>query len=111
MSSNFKFYRYEGYSYRVELDPGGNPIAAYILQLDGVWSPLTWGWQAIIENNPPITEEQAFMLAGIKNLNHSTANIPIPSSSSPIIVAEDISPTSTSGPKILDGESSPAEQK
>ncbi len=66
MSSNFKYYRYEAESYRVEEDTDGKPIAASVLQLDGTWAPVTWGWNVILTNNNPIIEEDAFLLAGIK---------------------------------------------
>ncbi len=75
MSGTFRFYRFEGYSYRVEEDADGKPIGCYQLQLDGSWSPVTWGWQAILISNVPIPEEQAFMLAGIKNLNTLIPNL------------------------------------
>ncbi len=109
MSSKFRFYRYEGYSYRVELDSEGKPIAAFILQLDGSWSPLIWGWQAIMENNPAITEEQAFLLAGIKNLNNSTVDIPIPSGSALDVSQPDIQAPNISKSDILESKDSPAE--
>ncbi len=69
MSSSFKFYRYEGYSYRVEVDAEGKPVSAYVLQDDGTWSPVNWGWQVLMNNNLSITEAEAFTLAGIKNMS------------------------------------------
>ncbi len=109
MSSNFKFYRYEGYSYRLEEDSEGKLIAAFILQLDGSWVPLTWGWQAIIENNSPITEEQAFLLAGIKNLNHTTADVSIPSGSALDVSQPDIPVPNISKSDVLESKDSPVE--
>ncbi len=70
MSSDFKYYRFEGYSYRVKEDPEGKPVAAYVLQLDGTWLPAVWGWQVLLLNNLPITEEEAFLLAGIKKVSN-----------------------------------------
>jgi hypothetical protein len=65
-SNTFKYYRYEGYSYRIEHNPDGVPVGCSSLELDGSWLPVTFGWQVILDNNTPITEGQAFLLAGVK---------------------------------------------
>ncbi len=65
MANTFKYYRYEGYSYRIEFDPEDIPVGGAMLELNSSWNPIDYGWYAIVANNTPITEEQAYRLAGV----------------------------------------------
>ncbi len=66
MPNTFKYYMYERYSYRVEFDTAGNPIACAILRSNGSWYQIDFGCEIIIKNNSPISEDEAYLLAGVK---------------------------------------------
>ncbi len=66
MANSLEYYRWQAHSYRIEFDFSGKAQGGYVLQPDGAWSSLKWGWQSVINNGTPISEEDAFYLAGIK---------------------------------------------
>jgi hypothetical protein len=61
----YKYYRYDDYSYRIVFDSNVTPVGGAILKSDGSWFIINFGLDLIMENNPPISEAEAFRLAGI----------------------------------------------
>jgi len=68
VANTFKYYRYEGYSYRIGFDSNGNPIGGAALRSNGSWMPIDFGWEIIMRNNSPISEDEAYRLAGKSKL-------------------------------------------
>ncbi len=61
--NNFKYYRYKGYSYRIEYSSDNLVIGACVLHSNGIWVPIAFGWERIIKGNIPISEAEAVLFA------------------------------------------------
>jgi hypothetical protein len=59
--NTFKYYRYKGYSYRIEFSAGNIATGASMLQSNGIWVRIAFGWERIIRRNIPISEAEAFL--------------------------------------------------
>jgi hypothetical protein len=70
MDSKYKYYRYQGFFYRIEYGLAGNPIGCHMLAPDG-WLPVSSGWKTITDDNTPITGDEAFQMARIKKYRSS----------------------------------------
>ncbi len=65
MPSTFKYFFYDHYSFRIEFDHGV-PIGGAILKSNGKWIPFKYGWEIILKNSAPISEELALRLEEAK---------------------------------------------
>ncbi len=61
-----RYYKWAAHFYGIEFDASGQAQGGYVLQSDGSWRPIIRGWQAIVNNGLPISEDEAYLLAGIK---------------------------------------------
>lgn len=68
MVNSYKYYRYKGFSFRVEQDAKGQSIDFWILQSNGTWLPLGAGWDALMTQGIPVSEKKAFLLSGTKRI-------------------------------------------
>ena len=63
VGDTYKYYRYDNHSYLIEFDSGNQPKSCAIL-IDGEWLPVDFDCHTITANNAPVTEEEAYHLAG-----------------------------------------------
>ncbi len=65
MANTFKYYFYDRYSFRIEFEHGV-PVGGAVLKSNGKWMLFKYGWEIILKNSAPISEELALKLEEAK---------------------------------------------
>ncbi len=65
MANAFRYYRFQGHSYCIEFDSEGKPIDGAVLS-NNIWTKTDLDLHLVTANNAPISEEQAYLLAGTR---------------------------------------------